>query len=50
MQTWSPERNIAATLEAIEIAVARKSRRSGVAVEDTSAARTTPASPQKIRE
>ncbi len=50
MQTWSPERNIAATLEAIEIAVARKGRRSGVAVEDTSAARTTPASPQKIRE
>jgi glycosyltransferase involved in cell wall biosynthesis len=50
MQTWSPERNIAATLEAIEIAVARKGRRSGVAVEDTSGARTTPASPQKIRE
>lgn len=50
MQTWSPERNIAATLEAIEIAVARKGRRSGVAVEDTSTARTTPASPQKIRE
>jgi len=50
MQTWSPERNIAATLEAIEIAVARKGRRSGVAVENTSAARTTPASPQKIRE
>jgi len=50
MKTWSPERNIAATLEAIEIAVARKGRRSGVAVENTSAARTTPASPQKIRE
>jgi len=50
MQTWSPERNIAATLGAIEIAVARKGRRSGVAVENTSAARTTPASPQKIRE
>ena len=50
MQTWSPERNIAATLGAIEIAVARKGRRSGVAVENTSAARTTPASPQKNRE
>ncbi|MGB9464880.1 MAG: glycosyltransferase [Candidatus Acidiferrum sp.] len=50
MQTWSPERNIAATFEAIEIAVARKGRRAGVAVVDSSAAHTTPGSPQKIRE
>jgi len=50
IRTWSPERNIAATLEAIEIAVARKGRRPGTAVEDTSAAHTAPAAPQKIRE
>jgi glycosyltransferase involved in cell wall biosynthesis len=51
MQTWSPERNIAATLEAIEIAVARKGRRSRVALGDTSAAPTSSsAAPQKFRE
>jgi glycosyltransferase involved in cell wall biosynthesis len=50
MQTWSPERNIAATLEAIEIAVARKGRRAGAALAESSAAHTPPASPQKLRE
>jgi glycosyltransferase involved in cell wall biosynthesis len=50
IRTWSPERNIAATLEAIEIAVARKGRRSGAALADASATRTASASPQKIRE
>jgi len=49
MQTWSPERNIAATLEAIEIAVARLGRRSVVAGAESSA-QTSPAAPQKLRE
>jgi glycosyltransferase involved in cell wall biosynthesis len=50
MRTWSPERNIAATFEAIEIAVARRSRRSGVAAADSSTAHTSPAASQKFRE
>jgi glycosyltransferase involved in cell wall biosynthesis len=52
MQTWSPERNIAATLEAIEIAVARKRRRAGTALPESSSAsaHTPPAAPQKLRE
>ncbi len=50
MQTWSPERNIAATFEAIEIAVARKGRRSGATLPDSSSAHTSPAAPQKLRE
>jgi glycosyltransferase involved in cell wall biosynthesis len=50
MRTWSPERNIAATFEAIEIAVARRGRRSGVAVADPSAAHASPAASQKFRE
>ena len=44
MRTWSPERNIAATFEAIEIAVARRGRRPGVAVADS------PAASEKFRE
>ena len=52
MQTWSPERNIAATLEAIEIAVARKGRRADAALPESSSAsaQTHPAAPQKLRE
>jgi glycosyltransferase involved in cell wall biosynthesis len=50
IKTWSPERNIAATFEAIEIAVARKGRQPAVNIADSSAAQTTPAAAQKIRE
>jgi glycosyltransferase involved in cell wall biosynthesis len=50
MHTWSPERNIAATFEAIEIAVARKGRGAGLAAADSSAAQTSPAASQKFRE
>ena len=50
IQTWSPERNIAATFEAIEIAVARKGRRAGATLPDSSSAHTSPAAPQKLRE
>lgn len=50
MQTWSPERNIAATFEAIEIAVARKGRRAGATHPEASASHTAPAAPQKLRE
>ena len=50
MHTWSPERNIAATFEAIQIAVARKGRGAGVVGADSSAARTSPAASQKFRE
>jgi len=37
MHTWSPERNIAASYEAIEIAVSRKGRRSRVPLTDSPA-------------
>jgi glycosyltransferase involved in cell wall biosynthesis len=50
IQTWSPERNIAATFEAIEIAVARKGRRAGAALPDSSSTHTSSAAPQKLRE
>ncbi len=50
IQTWSPERNIAATFEAIETAVARKGRRPGVALADPSGRNASPAAPQKLRE
>jgi glycosyltransferase involved in cell wall biosynthesis len=50
IKTWSPERNIAATLEAIEIAVARKGRRTGATPSDSSAGQVSPAAPQKLRE
>jgi glycosyltransferase involved in cell wall biosynthesis len=52
MQTWSPERNIAATFEAIEIAVARKGWRRGAAQPESSSgsAHTSPSAPQKLRE
>ncbi len=50
MHTWSPERNIAATLEAIEIAVGRKGRRSRAASSNSSTPHTSSAAPQKLRE
>jgi glycosyltransferase involved in cell wall biosynthesis len=52
MRTWSPEKNIAATFEAIEIAVARKGRRGSAVLPEASSAsaHTPPASPQKLRE
>jgi len=50
MRTWSPERNIAATFEAMEIAVARRGRRPEVTVADSSAAHTSSAASQKFRE
>jgi glycosyltransferase involved in cell wall biosynthesis len=50
MRTWSPERNIAATLEAMETAVARKGRRLEASRADSSAAQTSSAATQKIRE
>ena len=50
MRTWSPERNIAATFEAMEIAVARRGRRPEVTVADSSAAHTSPPASQKFRE
>jgi glycosyltransferase involved in cell wall biosynthesis len=51
IKTWSPERNIAATFEAIEIAVARKGGRSGSSLlADSSSSHNAPAAPQKLRE
>jgi glycosyltransferase involved in cell wall biosynthesis len=50
MQTWSPDRNIEATFEAIEIAVARKGRRAGATFPEGTASHTAPAAPQKLRE
>jgi glycosyltransferase involved in cell wall biosynthesis len=49
MQTWSPERNIAATHEAIEAAVSRKSRHS-TATPESSQPHASPAASQKARE
>jgi glycosyltransferase involved in cell wall biosynthesis len=50
IRTWSPERNIAATLEAIEIGVARRGRRSGGAISNSSVAHTSPSASQKLHE
>src|SRR5277367_1010432 len=50
IKAWSPERNIAATLDAIEIAVARKGRRAGSSFADSSSSHNAPAAPQKLRE
>jgi glycosyltransferase involved in cell wall biosynthesis len=50
IETWSPERNIAATFEAIEFAVGRKGRRPGAKLRDSSATQTSTAAPQKFRE
>jgi glycosyltransferase involved in cell wall biosynthesis len=49
IKTWSPERNIAATYEAIAIAVSRKGERFGKQLGD-SAARTTSSVSQKLGE
>jgi glycosyltransferase involved in cell wall biosynthesis len=50
MHTWSPERNIAATFEAIDIAVSRKRRRSTSAQPDPSSVTSSRAASQKIPE
>lgn len=50
MRTWSPERNIAATLEAIKIAVARKGRKPSTALPDASSAHAAPDVAGKFRE
>jgi glycosyltransferase involved in cell wall biosynthesis len=50
IKTWSPERNIAATFEAIEIAVARKGRRAKPSLADSTSSHNAPAAPQKLRE
>ena len=50
IQTWSPERNIAATFEAIEIAVARKGRRAKPSLADSTSSHNAPAAPQKLHE
>ena len=50
MRTWSPERNIAATLEAIEIAVTRKGRWRSETHLESSAAHTTPSASPKLHE
>jgi glycosyltransferase involved in cell wall biosynthesis len=50
MHTWSPERNIAATFEAIEIAVSRVGRRPGESLPDSSGAQIAPGAPGKFGE
>jgi len=50
IRTWSPERNIAATLEAIEIGVARRGRRAGGTISNSSVAHTSPSASQKFHE
>ncbi|MGH9742144.1 MAG: glycosyltransferase, partial [Candidatus Acidiferrum sp.] len=50
MRTWSPERNIAATFEAIEIAVTRKRHQPSAAIPDSSRAHATSEAPGKLRE
>jgi len=50
MRTWSPERNIAATYEAIERAVARKGQQPFAGAADPAQGRTSPAVSHKIGE
>jgi glycosyltransferase involved in cell wall biosynthesis len=50
VQTWSPERNIAATVDAIRIAVARVGRFSSETLPEPSSPHTTPAASQKLHE
>jgi hypothetical protein len=50
MQTWSPERNIAATFEAIDIAVSRKRSRYSAAQPEPAPSHSAPAASQKIHE
>lgn len=50
IQTWSPELNVAATIEAIRIAVARVGRRPAATVADPAATHATPTVTPKLRE
>ena len=50
MNSWSPAQNIAATVEAIEIAVSRTGRPSDASLPDSSPAQTSPAAPHKLHE
>jgi glycosyltransferase involved in cell wall biosynthesis len=50
IQTWSPERNIAATVDAIRIGAERMDGRPAPALPDSASPRTTPVSPSKLRE
>jgi hypothetical protein len=50
VQTWSPERNIAATVDAIRIAVARVGRISSEGLPKSSSPRTASAASQKLHE
>jgi glycosyltransferase involved in cell wall biosynthesis len=50
IQTWSPERNIAATVDAIRIAVARVGRLSWEPGPESSSPGTAPAASQKLHE
>jgi glycosyltransferase involved in cell wall biosynthesis len=49
-QSWSPERNIAATVEAIRIGVTRAGRRPSSALGDSAAHQSAPAATPKLRE
>jgi len=50
MNSWSPEQNIAATVEAIQTAVSRKGHRSKEMTDGPPAAQTSSATPHKLRE
>jgi glycosyltransferase involved in cell wall biosynthesis len=50
VQTWSPERNIAATVDAIRIAVARIGRPSSETLPESSSPHAAPAASQKLHE
>jgi glycosyltransferase involved in cell wall biosynthesis len=50
IQTWSPQRNIAATMEAIRIAVGRVGRHSAAALADPAARHAPPTATPKLRE
>jgi hypothetical protein len=50
MQSWSPEKNIAATVEAVRLAVARKHMRSSGDAHNVSAAHPGSPAPQKLHE
>jgi glycosyltransferase involved in cell wall biosynthesis len=50
IQTWSPDRNIAATIEAIRIAVDRVGRPSAATLADPTARHATPTATPKLRE
>jgi glycosyltransferase involved in cell wall biosynthesis len=50
IQTWSPERNIASTVEAIRIGVTHAGRRPSVVLGDSAAHQSAPAATPKLRE